>query len=320
MDRMPTDTLPAVDELEPEDLDELVGAWLDAQRMPSTRELYRSAITLFRQWCHGRGINVLAASQRDINRYRQHLARPQATGRCYANSTQHLRLSAVSSFYRHAAAEGAIEHNPVENVKRPPLSSESPREPLTLDQARRLLSASVGKGPRTAALVHLLLSTAMRVSEACSADTRDLGWSNGNRVRTVKIVRKGGKPAIVRIQPRFWAVIEEYLETRKQGPTGPLLLTERGQMDRNTAWSIVVGLAAEVLPGVPVSPHILRQTAATLMLNAGAPMQEVQAVLGHSTPAMTQRYDGDREHRGQIGSAMLGDALLGEGTEKGEQG
>lgn len=309
---MPTDTLPVVDELEPEDLDDLIEAWLDAQRMPSTREPYRSAITLFRRWCDDRGVDVLAASQRDINRYRQHLARPRANGRSYANSTQHLRLSAVSSFYRHAAVEGLIEHNPVENVKRPPLSSESPREPISLDQARQLLAASVEKGPRTAALVHLLLSTAMRVSEACSADTRDLGWSNGKQVRTVKIVRKGGKPATVRIQPQFWAVIDTYLQTRPQGPTGPLLLTERGQMDRNTAWAIVVGLAREVLPGVPVSPHVLRHTAATLMLNAGAPMQEVQAVLGHTTPAMTQRYDGDRENRGQIGSAMLGDALLGE--------
>lgn len=308
-------TLPAVDELDPEEIDDLIGAWLDAQRMPSTVTPYRAAITLYRQWCDDRGIDMLTATRRDITRYRQHLGRRQPNGKPYANTTQNLRLSAVSSFYRHAAEEGLIEHNPVDNVKRAPVSQESPREPLSLDQARRLLSASLDKDPRTAALIHLLLSTAMRVSEACSADTRDLGWSGDGTIRTVRIVRKGGKPATVRIQPRFWSVIDAYLQTRKQGPTGPLLLTERGQMDRNTAWAIVVGLAREVLPTTPVSPHVLRHTAATLMLNAGAPMQEVQAVLGHTTPTMTQRYDGDRGNRGQIGSAMLGDALLGGATE-----
>jgi len=308
---MPTDTLPAVDELDPEDVDDLVEGWLLSQRMPSTAVPYRSAIEAFLRWCNDRDLPPLAATRRDIDRYRQHLARPRgATRRPLAAATQHRHLSTIASFYRYVILEGEVglEHNPVENVRRPQVSNVSQREGLLLDEARALLAASLEEGPRTAALVHLLLSTALRVSEACGATTKDLGWTDGG-VRTVRVVRKGGKQATIRIQPQFWAVIDAYLQERPQGPTGPLLMTERGQMDRNTARDIVAKLARRVVPHKRISPHSLRHTAATIMLDAGVAMQEVQAVLGHSTPAMTQRYDLARENRGQVGSAALGDAL-----------
>lgn len=311
---MPTDTLPAVDELDPDDVDDFVEGWLLSQRMPSTQVPYRSALDLYRQWCDLNGVEVLHSTRRDINRYRLHLARVRrANGKTLAPATQHLRLTAVASFFKYLAYEGVIEHSPAENVRRPQITTESTRQGLTLDEARALLAASVEAGPRTAALVHLLLSTALRVSEACSVTTNDLGWTDGG-VRTVRLLRKGGKPATIRIQPAFWAVIDAYLQERPQGPTGPLLLTERGRMDRNTARDLVAKLAKTVTTKT-ISPHSLRHTAATLMLDEGVPMQEVQAVLGHASPAMTQRYDRARENRGQLGSATLSDALMRKDTD-----
>lgn len=299
----------ASDELDSEDVDELVGAWLDSQRMPSTVVPYRAAISEYRRWCADHGVEVLLATRRDVDRFRQYLARPRpGTGRPLAPSTQHLRLSAVASFYRHLVYEGVLEHNPAAAVRRPRVDTESKRQGLTLAEARDLLAASIEDGPRTAALVHLLLSTGMRVSEACSAHTRDLGWTDAG-VRTIRVVRKGGRQETIRVQPHFWGVIDHYLQTRPQGPTGPLLLTERGRMDRNTAREIVARVAKRVVPHKRISPHGLRHTAATLALDEGVPLQEVQAMLGHSTPAMTQRYDRARQRRGQLASAALGDAL-----------
>lgn len=307
---MPTDTLVPVDELDPEDVDDLVEGWLLSQRMPSTAKPYRSAIRAYLDWCAERDLPPLDATRRDVDRYRQYLARRRATGRPLAASTQARHLTTVASFYRYVILEGdvGLEHNPAENVRRPRVDNESKTEGLNLDEARALLAASVEDGPRTAALLHLLLSTAMRVSEACGATTRDLGWTD-NGVRTVRVIRKGGKDARIRIMPAFWQVIDDYLQGRPQGPTGPLLMTERGQMDRNTARDIVVRLAKQVVPHKGIHPHSLRHTAATLALNEGVSLQEVQAMLGHSTPAMTMRYDRAREQRGHQASAALGDAL-----------
>lgn len=294
--------------------------WLLSQRRPRTKKPYRSAINAYLAWCRNRGLDPLAAVRRDIDKYRHHLAeRRKRNGRRLSAATQCRHLSTLASFYRFAVrGPYGIEVNPTEHVQRPEVDKESKREGLLLHEAHAVLAASITADERTAAVVHLLLSTGLRVSEACGVDTRDVGWSSDNLSRTVKVERKGGKDTVVPLQLASWRVIERYLNVRPQGPTGPLLMTQRGAMSPSTAWQIVTDLTSAVVPNKTISPHSLRHTATTLALDAGQPLQEVQVLMGHSSPATTLRYDRARQSRGHAASRALGEALFGAQNQVGD--
>lgn len=297
--------------------DDLTEDWLMSQRQPSTAVPYRHAITAFFTWCEHRGTDPLTARRRDIDAYRHHLMGSYRSGGPLSPSTTARHLSTISSWYRFGIFEGQLEVNPVLAVKRPVVDADSKTQGLSLDEAAAMLAASVAAGPRTGAVLHLLLSTGARVSEMCAATTSDLGWDDDS-ARTVRIVRKGGKEARVSVQPILWAPVQHYLEERPKGPDGPLLATERGAMARSTAWRIVSELAAEVVPRKRIHPHSLRHTAATLALDLGQPIQEVQQMLGHKAVATTVRYDRARASRGRAGWRALGQALAG--TEDADRG
>lgn len=300
-------------------LDEIVEDWLLARRRPGTAKPYRSAMNAFVQWCTDRDVDPLDATQQDIDRYRHHLARRRGrAGRALAPSTQHRHLSTIASFYGFAMQNPryGVERNPAEHVQRPEVDRESTRQGLLLDEAHALLKASIAAGPRTAALVHLLLSTGMRVSEACGVEVRDVGWSDDGTSRTVRVARKGGRVTTVPLQLASWEVIDRYLQERKEGPTGPVLLTERGAMSPNTAWRIITELTGSLWSHKTITPHSLRHTATTLALDAGQPLQEVQTLMGHRSPATTLRYDRARKARGHAASRALGQVLFG--AEEGE--
>lgn len=291
--------------------EDLTEDWLMSQRAPSTAGPYRIAITAFIAWCDREHVDPLVATRRDIDRYRHYLASPSRPRGPLGPASIYRHLSTISSWYRFGIQDGRLEVNPVDAIKRPRVQNESLSEGLTAAEARGLLAASIADGPRAAALVHLLLATGARVSEVCSASTSDLGWDDDG-ARTLKIVRKGGHPARVPIAPAFWRVVQAYLDGRPQGPEGPLLLTERGAMSRGAAWAIVHRLAAEVAPRKRISPHSLRHTAATIALDAGQPLQEVQEMLGHRAPATTLRYDRARGTRGRAASRAVADVLTGQ--------
>lgn len=288
----------------------LVENWLAAQLSPLTRTSYEHIGREWLRWCESVDGGWEQAQRGDVDRYRQWLARPSRPGGKLSSVTIAKRLSVLASLYRFALEEpgSTIERSPLDRVRRPRVRAELRRTGLTLPQARALLAESVVAGQRQAALVHLLLMTAVRVSEACNATTADLFVVDGER--GLKVVRKGDIPDEVLVPAACWEVLSRYLEERSQGPAGPLLMTQRGAMSRQEAYRIVSTLAAEVAPGQKVGPHSLRHTAATLALDDGRPLQEVQMMLGHSTPTMTSRYDQARAGRGRGAGRALG-ALLG---------
>lgn len=293
------------------EFDQLVRDWLVSQRMTATATTYRVSMADFTQWCARRGLDPRAVARRDIDAYRHSLVSAARIGGPLAPATVYRYLATVSSFYKYALLEGSpgVVANPVEHIRRPRVDNESKRQGLTLDEARALLAASVDAGARTAALVHLLLSTGVRVSEACKASTATLGWSDAGD-RTIQVIRKGGKSATIPIASPYWAIIAAYLQERKQGPIGPLFMTNRGRMSRQAAWLTVSTLATTVVPHKRISPHSLRHTAATLALDAGQPLQEVQEMLGHESPATTLRYDRARRSRGGAAFQALGAVLM----------
>jgi site-specific recombinase XerD len=280
----------------------VVDNWLVAQTSPLTTSTYRQVFARFTAWCGTNQVDILEARRPDIDRYRQHLASH------VGSVTLAKHLSALASFYTYAAQDGLLEHSPVANVKRPRVANESRRDGLTLAEARDLLAVSIAAGPRDAALVHLLLSTGARVSEACSATVGSLGWTvDGDR--GLRVVRKGGKTAVIPIHEPYWSVIDLYLQGRPTAAATPLLGSGETPLNRHAAYRIVSRLAKRVAAKKRIGPHSLRHTAATLALDAGVELLEVQEMLGHANPATTQRYDRARASRGRAASRALGELL-----------
>jgi integrase/recombinase XerD len=279
--------------------------WILSQESARTVTTYQHAIDRWFAWCDRRSLDVWEVRRADVDAFRHHLVRGGAS-----RSTLAKNLSILSSFYRYVVQEGnppPIEHNPVANVRRPKLQQVSEKDGLSAEEARALRVASIASGPRTAALVHVLLGTAVRVSEACNAKVTDVGMFEGERVLTV--VRKGGKRGRVLVSDSVWAVVEHYLDTRAEVPEGWLFATTGArQMSRRTAYRTVSELAEKTLTRKRIGPHLMRHTAATLALDTGLPIQEVQGMLGHASSATTQLYDRNARTRGRAASRSL-DAL-----------
>lgn len=270
--------------------------WTLAMKSSQTSRTYRDGIDQWFAFCDRTGVDVFAVEQHHVDAYRHELGsnRPATIAR---------HLSTVSSYYRHVLRHGRpapIERNPVEWVDRPKVEQVSRRDGLDVAEAKALRVAALAKDPRTAALIHLLLGTAVRVSEAVGASVDGLGW-NDRGERTLVVIRKGGVPDQVVIEPSDWAVVDSYLSGRPDVPGRHLLATTGGRrMSRQTAYRLVRAVADEVTGRRKViGPHSLRHTAATLALDAGQPIQEVQGMLRHASSATTQRYDRAWRERGR---------------------
>ena len=208
---------------------------------------------------------------------------------------------------RDADGEPPIAANPAADVKRPRVTRAPHGDALTAAETQALRAASLTGPPRTAALVHLLL-TGMRVSEATGAKVSDLGWDGDERGLT--ITRKGGHKDLVVIDADDWLVIEHYLQTRVGGPDGWLLATQRGRMSRQTAYRLVRDLAARTLSrAVVIGTHDIRRTVITIAFDEGMPAQEVRGLAGHSSIATTQMYDRNLHTRGRGARAAVKAAL-----------
>lgn len=202
--------------------------------------------------------------------------------------------SSVRGWHRFLAREGIEPDDPSVRLKPPKLPRKLPKA-LTIDQVERLLAAPSPDEPagiRDRALLELLYATGARVSEAIGLDVDDL--SHGDVLR---LSGKGDKERIVPLGSYARAAIDAYLtrvrpELARGGKGSPrLFLGMRGApLTRQSAW-LVIRAAAEraQIPG-EVSPHTLRHSFATHLLQGGADVRVVQELLGHASVATTQIY------------------------------
>ncbi|MDN5852450.1 MAG: tyrosine-type recombinase/integrase [Actinomycetia bacterium] len=287
-----------------EQRDRVCEEWLIAQDSSLTTATYRRTIDRWFRYLDAQGVGAWDVRRVHVNGFRN--SRVQQVKR----STVAKELSIVSAFYNYAMQEGEVmDYNPVLLVKRPKPDRRSTGDGLTVEEARAIRIAALEKDERTAALVHLLFGTAIRVSEAVGADVGDLGWLEGHRALRVR--RKGGRDGQVKIREGDFAVIDGYLQRRKEGATGPLFISTGGRrMSRQTAYDIVRALAGATLTrAVKIGPHDIRHTAITLALDARIPIQEVRGMAGHSSVATTQRYDRRMNSRGDDAVDAVGDLL-----------
>jgi site-specific recombinase XerD len=236
----------------PLDEAELAAAAFLARYSGRTLDAYRHDLLTFFQLAHDLGLTVLDATRAHIERYRTALEE-----RGLAPSTIDRRLSTVCGHYRVAHIDGTIASNPAQYVRRPKVH---PSEGRGMDRGElgAFLFAAERFDAAYAALAVLLGLNGLRVSEACSANIEDLGFERGHR--TLQIVGKGDKPAVIPLVPRTARTVDLAIGERT---AGPILRCQDGErLDRRTAhrWGPIHGQAGWAGHGPPAhAPSRLHQ-------------------------------------------------------------
>lgn len=267
-------------------LQNLTAAWVSSLRSPSTRSAYAHDFAEWVAWlAEHNGPDVLAARFPHLEAWDRHLAEVQGV----RPTTRARRLSAVSSFYRYALKAGAIDRNPADLVDRPATGTDHVKLTPALTTAEVAALVRAGSGAQDRALVMLLASTGLRVSEALAVTLDAITTERGHVVVTV--TGKGGKVNTVPVAPMILAEVE-HLRAGRDTTTGPLFLAEHGGvMTRQGAARVLTRLAYRSGLGRPVTPHMLRATAITNALADGIPLEVVQRMARHSDPRTTVRYN-----------------------------
>ncbi len=258
---------------------------LEKDASPHTLRSYRTDLREFAQYA-GSGDPSTWLGDVDTRTIRGYLA--QLHARSLDATTVARKLAAVRSWFRFLVRRGVLERNVAREVRgpRPPKKLVSF---LPIDEAMSLMDARAPGGaarPRDIAVLELLYATGLRVSELAGLDLDDIDRSQ----QTVRVLGKGRKERIVPYGRRAASALAAYLETRG-GAAGPLLPNRRGgRLTVRSLHTIVRRSAA--LTGITrrVSPHTLRHTFATHLLDAGADLRVIQELLGHSRLSTTQRY------------------------------
>jgi len=204
------------------------------------------------------------------------------------------KLSTLRSFFQYWVKKGHMAQNPARAVHSPKVPKRLPKF-LSVDEVTSLIESAVNddfKGRREKAILELLYSSGLRVSELTGADIGSIDLEN----RLVKVLGKGGKERLVPIGKKAIDKLKDYLDirpsvVRKDRENDALFLNSRGE--RLTVRSIQ-RLIEEVIRRCGMSkgasPHVFRHTFATHLLNAGADLRSIQELLGHASLSTTQKY------------------------------
>lgn len=256
----------------------------------NTIEGYRNDLETFRSFLNVRRLRDPArVSRRTVSAFVGHLSRrrlsPASIARC---------VSALRGFYRFLCRERLVRDNPLTDVTVPRTWSRLPKT-LTMDEVDRLLHVAAGKKPedvRDAAMLELLYATGLRVSELIGLDQRQLNLDVGY----VLVSGKGNKQRVVPMGEPARRKLEQYLDGARpallKGRTSTsVFVTRRGRaFTRQGFWKLLRARAQQARITKAISPHMLRHSFATHLLDHGADLRSVQAMLGHADISTTQIY------------------------------
>lgn len=217
----------------------------------------------------------------------------ELTRRKLSVRTQARNLVAIRNFFKFMRAERLIQSDPAALVSLPRFGRRLPQA-LTLDEVTRLLEApdqDTDRGLRDAAMLEILYATGLRVSELVSLRTSDLDLKTG----VLRAFGKGGKQRLVPMGEEARQTVTRYLERGRpsflSGPSEALFLTRRSRpMTRQGFWKLLKTHALKAGITKNTSPHKLRHSFATHLLERGADLRAVQEMLGHADVSTTQIY------------------------------
>ncbi|HEY3185851.1 MAG TPA: site-specific tyrosine recombinase XerD, partial [Solirubrobacteraceae bacterium] len=256
---------------------------------PHTLDAYRRDLQRFQRWLDAHERELARVTADDVLQYLTALRR---AGLARPSVARH--LSAIRSLYRFLVRERELVGDPTEQLESPRLARRLPRT-LSREDAASLVEApdvSRPDGVRDRALLELLYATGMRASESLSLRLEELNVTAGYVICT----GKGGRQRLVPVGARALEWVRTYVTTVRPHATrardgGTLFVNPAGrQLSRQSLWGIVRRAARRAGLRRAVSPHALRHSFASHLLEGGADLRSVQAMLGHADISTTQIY------------------------------
>ncbi len=209
----------------------------------------------------------------------------------YSSSTISRYISSIKALYRYMLMESEIDSDPSEHIQAPKKWERLPKALSISDVMTLLDTAPAGKTAfRDAAMVELLYSSGLRVSELVSIKLGDINFEAG----FIRVVGKGSKERVVPVNVRAVEKVKRYVHEErpailKKRRSQYLFVTRIGrQMTRQRFWQTLKAIGGRV--GIVLSPHTIRHCFATHLLEGGADLRSVQKMLGHSDISTTQVY------------------------------
>ena len=264
--------------------------WLERGLSENTISAYRHDLAGLAKWLQLHAVPHLADARRE------HLLTflgERAQGGAHPRSTARL-LSSIRRFYQHLVREGRLQGDPSLRIDAPKLGRSLPKA-LTEAEVEALLQAPDTQqvlGMRDRTMLELLYAGGLRVTELVSLKLSQVNMQQG----VVRLIGKGGKERLVPLHEESLRWLRDYLaDSRAQLNKGHaseyLFTTRRGQcMTRQAFWYLIKRYAAIAEIHKALSPHTLRHSFATHLLNNGADLRVVQMLLGHSDLSTTQIY------------------------------
>ncbi|GAA1819435.1 site-specific tyrosine recombinase XerD [Nesterenkonia flava] len=294
-----------------------IGSYLDHLRVergssPNTLAAYQRDLRRYEQYLGSRGLTSPAAIETGHIADFLRLLSDGSDGSIPLSERSAARvLASVRGLHRYWAQEGRTTHDPARELSAPKLAQTLPKA-LTSQQVADLLEApspATPLGLRDRALLEFLYATGARISEAVSLDVDDLHDLAGNdsdeEVMLVRVTGKGNKQRMVPLGRYARRAVGDYLtagrpslaEAAARGArtarrSSPALFLNKlgGRLSRQSAWTVLQKSAAAAGIETDVSPHTLRHSCATHMLEGGADVRTVQEMLGHASVTTTQIY------------------------------
>jgi integrase/recombinase XerD len=263
----------------------------------NTVAAYRRDLARYVAWCDSRGrLDIGDITENDIADYAVSLRAPDADGRSLGAASAARVVVAVRTFHRFAAREGQTAIDPARHVRPSAIPRRLPKA-LPYEDIRRLIEnsgdADTPEGLRDRALVEFLYGTGTRISEAVGLDVDDVDLEE----LTVIVTGKGDKQRILPVGEFAADAMSAYLvrgrpalAPRGRGNPRLFLNSRGGPLSRQSAYAVLQQAAARAGLTVAVSPHTLRHSFATHLLERGADVRVVQELLGHASVTTTQIY------------------------------
>jgi len=249
---------------------------------------YGSDLRNFSDWLADQEIELERVERLQIVRYFQALRGAGISARSVARA-----LAAIRGMFRFLVAERHVKHDPTENIENPKLWTTLPKslQPFEVEALLAAPDRAKPDGLRDAAMLELLYATGLRVSELIHVKIESLVMDAG----FLRTIGKGSKERIVPFGDSARDAIVAYMERGRshfvKAPDPHLFLSNRGKaMTRQSFWMKITRYARQAGIASKISPHVLRHSFATHLLENGADLRSVQLMLGHSDISTTQIY------------------------------
>lgn len=258
---------------------------------------YRRDLRRYRDFLESRGIeDVVSISASDVSGFLVHLREGDADHPGLGAASAARTLVAARGLHKFALRDGLVEVDVSASIKPPAPARRLPKA-MSVSDVERLLEVADEAGTslaiRNRALLEVLYGTGARISEAVGLDIDDVDLEAG----AVLLRGKGSKQRLVPLGSFARASLERYLGTARRdlarpgGAAAAIFLNARGgRLSRQSAWTVLVGAAERAGISGDVSPHTLRHSFATHLLDGGADVRVVQELLGHASVTTTQVY------------------------------